>query len=70
MNDRPWTVHLTCCGRDDGVFNARTWEEANAFRESYTSGPGVDEHGYSGIGPGHQRSGVITHDDEKVVSGE
>lgn len=63
-----WTVKLTCCGRDDGEFHADTWEEADAFRESYTSGAGVAEHGYSAHAsePGHRRSGVI----ERLVSME
>jgi hypothetical protein len=58
---KPWKVMLTCCGRDNGVYEAATWEEADAFRESYTSGPGVNPYGYSGgFTSGHQRSGVIT----------
>ncbi len=58
---RPWIVTLTCCGREDGIFRAATWAEAEAFRESYTSGPGVNPHGYSGgSASGHQRSAVIS----------
>lgn len=60
-----WRVILACCGRDAGVYDADTWEAADAFRESYTSGPGVNEHGYSSHGSGRQRSGVITKIGEK-----
>lgn len=59
-----WRINFSCCGRDDGFLLARTWEEAERFRDSYTSGPGVEEHGYSGPGPGHQRSGVIVRNPE------
>jgi len=58
-----WIVRTTCCEREDTPYVAASWAEADAFRESYTSGPGVDPHGYSGDGQhGHQRSGVITFD--------
>jgi hypothetical protein len=58
---KAWRVVLTCCGRVAGDFYADTWEEANDFRESYTSGPGVNPRGYSGgAESGHQRSGVIS----------
>ncbi|MBK6639678.1 MAG: hypothetical protein IPG34_19960 [Rhodocyclaceae bacterium] len=61
MMDRPWRVVLTCCGRDAGVYLAATWEEADAFRNSFTSGEAVAEHGYSADATDwrHQRSGVI-----------
>jgi hypothetical protein len=57
-----WTVALTCCGYDDGTFTANTYEEADAFREAYTSGPGVSPHGYSteSYVTGHRRSGVVS----------
>lgn len=56
-----WRVDLTCCGRDAGSVSAETWEKAEAFRESYTTGPGVAPHGYSSCPTesGHHRSGVI-----------
>lgn len=59
--DRAWRVRMICCGRDAGaemIFG--TWDEADQFRESWTSGPAVDPHGYSGDGyHGHQRAGII-----------
>ena len=57
-----WVVRLTCCGHDEGVYTrASTWEEADAFREAYTSGAGVHPNGYSAPehSPGHKRSAVI-----------
>ena len=56
-----WCVRLICCGRDDGTEHFPTWEEADAFRNSYASGPGVDPHGYSGGHTGgHQRAAIIS----------
>ena len=52
----PWIVVLTC------TYEAATWADADAFRESYTSGPSVDPHGYGGDSGGHQRSARITHE--------
>ena len=61
MSDRPWVVSLTCCGRDDGIYRAASWQEADNFRDDYTSGTAVDPHGYSGSGyNGHRRSAVIS----------
>lgn len=61
----PWTVTLTCCGHSDGQLSAGSWEEANAIRESYTSGAGVNPHGYSAPThePGHRRSAIVAHVD-------
>lgn len=59
LRAKAWLVTLTCCGRADGVFAADSWEEAQAFREAYTSGPGVSG-GHVGD-TGHDRSAVI-HD--------
>jgi hypothetical protein len=42
----PWCVKLICCGRDDGRFEAATWEEADRFRTAYVSAEG---HGRSAI---------------------
>lgn len=48
-----WQVRLICCGREDGIQQFDTWDEAEQFREAYISGPGV--------GPdGHDRAAVIT----------
>lgn len=56
-----WTLKLICCGRDDGSVTFQTWEEADDFREAYTSGYAVDPHGYSGTGTsGHQRAAILT----------
>ena len=55
-------VRLTCCGTDD-VFTATTREEAESFRDSYLSGPGVAQHGDHTCGPhGHQRTAIIEPD--------
>lgn len=57
-----WIVTLTCCGRDDGTLTAGTWEQADAIRESYTSGVAVHPHGYSAPAheSGHRRSAVVS----------
>jgi len=65
MSDtKPWAVRLICCGRDDGVERFTTWEDANAFREAYTSGAAVHPQGYSASehSPGHKRAGIIEHE--------
>jgi hypothetical protein len=56
-----WIVQLTCCGRDNGTYGARTWEEADQFRESYLSGAGVAGPGRSvhALMMGHDRSAII-----------
>jgi hypothetical protein len=56
-----WQVQTTCCGMDTGVSYFHTWKEADDFRNAYTSGPGVSEHGYSALqtSPEHRRSGVV-----------
>jgi DNA repair exonuclease SbcCD ATPase subunit len=56
-----WRLDLTCCGRSNGVEYFETWEKADAFRESYTSGVAVAEHGYSAkeYEEGHRRAGII-----------
>lgn len=63
-----WRVRLICCGRNDGEYLAETWDEADAFRESYTGRDDVgtiDPHGYSGTGwDGHQRAGIIERMEE------
>lgn len=59
MNSRPWVLQLICCGRDAGKERFATEQEAESFREAYTTGPGVDPHGYSGHGhSGHQRAAL------------
>jgi len=64
-----WRVWLICCERDDGVYLAETWDEAEAFREAYTSGYAVDQHGYSGTEWGHKRAGVIERIDADAKVG-
>lgn len=46
-----WRLRLICCGRDDGTETFDAWEDADAFRESYTTGPGVglDDHDRAAI---------------------
>lgn len=60
-----WRVWLVCCGRFDGSVITRTWEEADSFRDIYTSGPGVEPTGYQApaICGGHRRAGIITRID-------
>jgi len=43
---KPWKLRLVCCGRDAGEEFFSTWGEADAFRESYTNGPGVGSNGH------------------------
>lgn len=47
-----WRLRLICCGHDDGTETFDTWDQADAFRESYTSGEGVGD-------GGHDRAAVI-----------
>lgn len=54
-----WLVRLICCGRDDGSQVVRTWDEANAFREAYTSGVGVKGPDWPWAG-GHERSAIVS----------
>lgn len=57
---RRFAVQLTCCGRDDGRPEFRTWDEADAFREAYLSGPGVGLPTETRFGAGgHSRSAII-----------
>jgi hypothetical protein len=53
-----WRVRLICCGRDDGDIFRDTWDEADEFRQSYTSGTGVGDWRKPWEG-GHQRAGII-----------
>jgi hypothetical protein len=55
---RPWTLRLICCGRDAGTESFATWDEADAFRESYCTGPGVLDPGHPQRG-GHDRAAVL-----------
>lgn len=59
-----WRLTLTCCGRDAGAEFFETWDEADAFRESFTSGVAVHPNGYSAPdhADGHRRSGVISEE--------
>lgn len=52
-----WRVRLICCGRDAGDILRDTWEEADQFRQDYTSGAGVRGPGWP-FG-GHDRAGII-----------
>lgn len=61
-----WQCHLICCGKDDGTEGFDTWEEADAFRRAYTSGPGVAKHGFSApLSEGGHRRAVIIKDSAK-----
>lgn len=60
MTRRLWYLRLVCCGRDDGLQIFDSYRDADDFRESYTSGPGVDPAGYSGTpSVGHQRAAIL-----------
>ena len=66
-SEQPWKITLICCGRDDGVVFCSTWAEAEAFRESYTSGEGVNVNGYNfPERPGHQRAAIISRATEAL----
>ena len=55
-----FTVQLTCCGRDAGRESFGRWEDADAFREGYLSGPGVGLPTETRFGGGgHSRSAII-----------
>jgi hypothetical protein len=54
-----WRVRLICCGRDDGDIFRETWKEADEFRNSYTSGPGVRHFDGRAWRDGHDRAGII-----------
>lgn len=60
---KPFRLRFICCGREDGSQWFATTEDAEAFREPYTSGTAVAEHGYS-AGPeewGHRRAAILDH---------
>lgn len=59
-----WTVRMICCGRDYGSQSFATWNEAEAFREAYISGPGVNDTKVEHAS-GHIRSGVISQGDPR-----
>lgn len=57
---QPWLVDLICCGYSIDRVYCTTWEEANEWRETFTSGVAVDSHGFSGTGHnGHRRAGIV-----------
>lgn len=39
---KKFIVMLTCCGRENGTYGPVSWDEADAFRESYLNAPGHD----------------------------
>ena len=54
--------HMICCGLDDGYIAFATWNDADKFRESYTSGIAVAKHGYSAAPDesGHKRAVIVS----------
>jgi len=56
-----WLVRAICCGRDDGTLTFDTWDEADRFREMYSTGYGVARYGYGSPQhePGHRRAAII-----------
>lgn len=61
MSEMGWRLELSCCGRHFTTSFFATWEQADAEREAFCTGVGVDPHGYGGTGRnGHQRAGIIT----------
>lgn len=62
-NGESWEVRFICCGRDDGNTIVNSYAEADAIREAYTSGVGVNPHGYSEAHKhdgGHQRAAIVS----------
>lgn len=60
-------IHLICCGSDDGYSYAENWQEADDFRNSYRSGPGVAED--DNRWHGHVRQGIIEDVDADTIRG-
>lgn len=54
-----WKLRFICCGREDGTERFETWEEADAFRRSYTSGSGIANPAELWKG-GHDRAAIIS----------
>ena len=65
---RQFRVRLTCCGRDDGRYGPVDWHDADVFRTSYLSGPGVLDPRYPELG-GHTRVAVIEPVHELTMGG-
>lgn len=55
-----WFVQLTCCGRDDGIYVAPSWTDADAFRASYINARG---HGRSAIIVAHFTVEEVSRDE-------
>lgn len=58
---KKWRLRLVCCGRDDGIAYFGSEDDAESFRNSYTSGSGVDPRGYSAPeygSAGHRRAAI------------
>ena len=53
---RLWRLRLICCGKDNGSQIFKTWEDAEDFRLSWTTGPGVAKEPDE---IGHDRSAII-----------
>ena len=54
-----WRVRLICCGRDAGDVMRDTWEEADQFRQDFTSGAGVRHFNGRYWVSGHDRAGIV-----------
>ena len=56
-----WRVRMICCGKDEGFELFKTWDSADAFRNEYTSGYGVEQHGFSAPehSGGHRRAAIV-----------
>lgn len=39
LTEKPWGLRLICCGYDNGTAMFKTWDEADACRESYVQAP-------------------------------
>ena len=61
-SEERFICHMICCGLDDGYIAFATWDDADKFRESYTSGVAVAKHGYSAAPDesGHKRAVIVS----------
>ena len=54
-----WWLRLICCEREDRIEVFDSWEKADAFRESYCTGPAVAPPSEPWRG-GHRRAAILS----------
>lgn len=54
-----WRLRLICCGRDDGDQFFDDWQQADQFRNEYSSGTGATTYSARPFEGGHRRAGII-----------